>query len=59
MKEYNWTLDKAFEEVKRRRNVIRPNPGFMQQLVTYRGILDARFVQHVETVSSQDFLFSS
>ena len=53
MKEYNWTLDKAFEEVKRRRSVIRPNPGFMQQLVTYRGILDARCVLHPH-LSSQN-----
>ena len=44
MKEFDWPLEKAYEEVKKRRSVIRPNPGFMQQLVTYKGILDARCV---------------
>ncbi len=48
MKEFDWSLERAMQEVKKKRNVIRPNPGFMQQLITYQGILDARSVR-VET----------
>ena len=42
MKEYGWSLEQAFAEVKKKRAVINPNKGFMQQLETYQGILDAR-----------------
>lgn len=42
MKEYGWTLDKAYDFVKQKRSVTRPNPGFMRQLAEYEGILDAR-----------------
>lgn len=42
MKEYGWTLDKAYNFVKQKRSVTRPNPGFMRQLGEYEGILDAR-----------------
>lgn len=44
MKEYGWTLDKAYNFVKQKRSVTRPNPGFMRQLAEYEGILDARCV---------------
>ena len=43
MKEYGWSLDEALKFVRERRAVVRPNKGFMQQLVTYQGILDARY----------------
>lgn len=43
MKEYSWTLDKAYDFVKQKRSVTRPNPGFMRQLAEYEGILDARW----------------
>jgi len=42
MKEYGWSLDAAYEHVKQQRSCIKPNAGFMQQLTTYQGILDAR-----------------
>lgn len=44
MKEYGWSLDEALKYVREKRAVVRPNKGFMNQLVTYQGILDARSV---------------
>lgn len=49
MKEYGWDLDKAFDYVKEKRAVTKPNPSFMKQLEEYQGILLAR----CEFVSSQ------
>lgn len=43
MKEYGWDLDKAFDYVKERRTVTKPNPSFMRQLEEYQGILAARY----------------
>lgn len=43
MKEYGWSLEKAYNFVKQKRNITRPNPGFMRQLAEYEGILDARY----------------
>jgi hypothetical protein len=36
--------------VKERRGCVKPNKGFMEQLHTYEGILNARwvFLQHLE-----------
>lgn len=42
MKEYGWNLDTAFDYVKERRSVTKPNPSFMKQLEEYQGILLAR-----------------
>lgn len=42
MKEYGWDLERAFEYVKERRTVTKPNPSFMRQLEEYQGILLAR-----------------
>jgi len=42
MKEHSWSLDAAYQHVKQQRSCIKPNAGFMQQLTTYQGILDAR-----------------
>ncbi|ELT94288.1 hypothetical protein CAPTEDRAFT_179067 [Capitella teleta] len=42
MKEYGWSLEQAYQHVKQKRSCIKPNAGFMKQLVTYQGILDAR-----------------
>lgn len=42
MKEYGWDLDTAFDYVKERRAVTKPNPSFMKQLEEYQGILLAR-----------------
>lgn len=45
MKEYGWDLDKAFDYVKERRTVTKPNPSFMRQLEEYQGILAARYLR--------------
>ncbi|XP_043355172.1 protein phosphatase Slingshot homolog 2 isoform X4 [Dermochelys coriacea] len=39
MKEYGWNLDRAYDHVKERRTVAKPNPSFMRQLEEYQGIL--------------------
>lgn len=44
MKEYGWNLDRAYDYVKERRTVTKPNPSFMRQLEEYQGILLARWV---------------
>ncbi|TMW52993.1 hypothetical protein DOY81_001941 [Sarcophaga bullata] len=41
MKAYNWEFQKALQHVKQRRNCIKPNKNFLNQLETYRGMLDA------------------
>lgn len=41
MKAYGWSLDEALNYVKEKRNCITPNKGFMVQLRTYQGILEA------------------
>ncbi|XP_077448205.1 protein phosphatase Slingshot homolog 2b isoform X2 [Stigmatopora argus] len=46
MKEYGWDLRKAFDYVKNRRAVTKPNPSFMRQLEEYQGILLASKQRH-------------
>uniref|UniRef100_A0A8D3E4S8 protein-serine/threonine phosphatase n=1 Tax=Scophthalmus maximus TaxID=52904 RepID=A0A8D3E4S8_SCOMX len=46
MKEYGWELQKAFDYVKERRTVTKPNPSFMRQLEEYQGILLASRQRH-------------
>ncbi|CAN7941707.1 unnamed protein product, partial [Ixodes pacificus] len=46
MKAYDLDLDQALEFVKRRRSCIKPNSGFLKQLETYRGILNASKQRH-------------
>ncbi|XP_061155010.1 protein phosphatase Slingshot homolog 2b [Syngnathus typhle] len=46
MKEYGWDLRKAFDHVKERRAVTKPNPSFMRQLEEYQGILLASKQRH-------------
>uniref|UniRef100_A0A158R5G5 protein-serine/threonine phosphatase n=1 Tax=Syphacia muris TaxID=451379 RepID=A0A158R5G5_9BILA len=41
MKEYGWGLEKAMEHVKKKRDCITPNKGFVEQLKIFEGILDA------------------
>uniref|UniRef100_A0A8C9WZ60 Protein phosphatase Slingshot homolog 1 n=1 Tax=Sander lucioperca TaxID=283035 RepID=A0A8C9WZ60_SANLU len=43
MKEFGWSLEKAYNFVKQKRSITRPNTGFMRQLAEYEGILDARY----------------
>ena len=44
MKEYHMTLVEAKRHVKGIRSCINPNEGFMGQLMSYEGILTARYV---------------
>uniref|UniRef100_A0A674BS96 Protein phosphatase Slingshot homolog 1 n=1 Tax=Salmo trutta TaxID=8032 RepID=A0A674BS96_SALTR len=46
MKEYGWSLEKAYNLVKQKRSITRPNAGFMRQLAEYEGILDASKQRH-------------
>ncbi|XP_073438689.1 protein phosphatase Slingshot homolog 1 [Dendrobates tinctorius] len=46
MKEYGWSMEKAYNYVKQKRSVARPNAGFMRQLLEYEGILDASKQRH-------------
>ncbi|KAI1903272.1 hypothetical protein AGOR_G00025500 [Albula goreensis] len=46
MKEYGWDLEQAFDYVKERRGVTKPNPSFMRQLEEYQGILLASKQRH-------------
>ena len=41
MKAFNWEFEHALKHVKERRNCIKPNKNFLNQLETYRGMLDA------------------
>ncbi|KAG7230284.1 hypothetical protein INR49_024388 [Caranx melampygus] len=46
MKQQRWTLDVALAHVRERRSIIKPNEGFMKQLQTYNGILNASQQRH-------------
>nr|XP_060642098.1 protein phosphatase Slingshot homolog 1 isoform X1 [Anolis sagrei ordinatus] len=46
MKEFGWSSEKAYNYVKQKRNIARPNAGFMRQLQEYQGILDASKQRH-------------
>ncbi|XP_059569374.1 protein phosphatase Slingshot homolog 1 isoform X1 [Alligator mississippiensis] len=46
MKEFGWSLEKAYNYVKQKRSIARPNAGFMRQLSEYEGILDASKQRH-------------
>ncbi|XP_069475559.1 protein phosphatase Slingshot homolog 1 [Ambystoma mexicanum] len=46
MKEFDWPLEKAYNFVKQKRTIARPNAGFMRQLSEYEGILDASKQRH-------------
>ncbi|XP_078523528.1 protein phosphatase Slingshot homolog 1 isoform X1 [Lissotriton helveticus] len=46
MKEFDWSLEKAYNYVKQKRSITRPNAGFMRQLSEYEGILDASKQRH-------------
>ena len=41
MKEYNYSLEQAFNFTKQKRTCINPNDGFRVQLATYESILNA------------------
>lgn len=46
MKQQHWPLDVALPYVRDRRSIIKPNEGFMKQLQTYNGILQASQQRH-------------
>ncbi|RWS09276.1 protein phosphatase Slingshot 2-like protein, partial [Dinothrombium tinctorium] len=46
MKFKNWNLSKSLEYVKKKRNCIQPNTGFLEQLEVYQGILNASKQRH-------------
>ncbi|XP_061762533.1 protein phosphatase Slingshot homolog 1 isoform X1 [Nerophis ophidion] len=46
MKEFGWSLEKAYNFVKEKRSITRPNASFMRQLAEYEGILDASKQRH-------------
>ncbi|XP_044061299.1 protein phosphatase Slingshot homolog 3 [Siniperca chuatsi] len=46
MKQQHWPLDVALAYVRDRRSIIKPNEGFMKQLQTYNGILNASQQRH-------------
>ncbi|KAL0175932.1 hypothetical protein M9458_028262, partial [Cirrhinus mrigala] len=41
MKQQGWALDHALNHVRERRPIVQPNEGFLKQLHTYSGILNA------------------
>lgn len=52
MKEYGWSLNLALSHVKKQRNCITPNEGFMQQLQIFDGILHASKNRHSAVFNS-------
>lgn len=44
MKQQRWPLEVALSYVRERRPIVQPNDGFMKQLHTYSGILNARLI---------------
>ncbi|XP_036406759.1 protein phosphatase Slingshot homolog 3 [Megalops cyprinoides] len=46
MKQQHWPLDCALAYVRERRPIVQPNEGFMKQLHTYSGILQASQQRH-------------
>lgn len=41
MKFYGWSLARTLELIETKRNIVKPNEGFLAQLITYEGILEA------------------
>ncbi|KAF1384650.1 hypothetical protein PFLUV_G00122400 [Perca fluviatilis] len=46
MKQQHWSLDMALSYVRSCRSIVKPNEGFMKQLHTYSGILNASQQRH-------------
>ncbi|XP_056138391.1 protein phosphatase Slingshot homolog 3 [Lampris incognitus] len=46
MKQQHWPLEVALSYVRERRPIVKPNDGFMKQLQTYNGILNASQQRH-------------
>lgn len=58
MKEQCWPLDVALSYVRDRRSIVKPNDGFMRQLHTYNGILNARSVMMLGLTLNEDLCSS-
>ena len=46
MKYYQWSLSKVMNLTKEKRPIVKPNQGFMHQLIIYEGILEASSQRH-------------
>ncbi|XP_047209953.1 protein phosphatase Slingshot homolog 3 isoform X2 [Girardinichthys multiradiatus] len=46
MKQQHWALEEALAYVRDRRSIVKPNDGFLKQLQTYSGILNASQQRH-------------
>uniref|UniRef100_W5MNQ2 protein-serine/threonine phosphatase n=1 Tax=Lepisosteus oculatus TaxID=7918 RepID=W5MNQ2_LEPOC len=46
MKEYGWSLEDTLGHIRERRPIVQPNAGFLKQLATYSGILQASKQRH-------------
>ena len=57
MKQQRWAMDVAMAYVRDRRSIIKPNDGFLKQLQTYNGILNARLRHTVRTFNVQRSIF--
>ena len=42
MKKKGWNMADTLDYVVKRRDIVQPNPGFTNQLITYEGILNSR-----------------
>ncbi|XP_059150394.1 uncharacterized protein LOC131937195 isoform X3 [Physella acuta] len=57
MKEKRWSVEQAFDFVKKQRGCVQPNNGFMEQLRMYEGILTASNQRDIfRTKSDQNLL---
>ncbi|KAK0418020.1 hypothetical protein QR680_013329 [Steinernema hermaphroditum] len=54
MKEYGWSLEQALGYVKKKRGIITPNKGFMDQLATFNGMLEASSNRHSAVFNADD-----
>uniref|UniRef100_A0A665T6P8 protein-serine/threonine phosphatase n=1 Tax=Echeneis naucrates TaxID=173247 RepID=A0A665T6P8_ECHNA len=57
MKYKQWPLDVALPYVSERRPIVKPNDGFMKQLQTYNGILNARSGMVLGRLLNEDLYF--
>ena len=58
---HNLTLREAFQLMKRRRNLVEPNPSFMEQLITYerihRGVTSVSVIWQTNGLPFADVLY--
>ena len=54
MKKMNKSLAEAMEYVVSKRGIVNPNPGFIEQLIIYEGILNSRYIFYVTLLLRPD-----